>query len=52
VAAVSGYLFQNAIPSVLSNFEYGGVVVSYNVFDFGKRERARRRSTQKLEWPK
>jgi outer membrane protein TolC len=40
VAAVSGYLFQNAIPSVLSNFGYGGVVVSYNLFDFGKRERA------------
>jgi outer membrane protein TolC len=34
------YLFQNAIPSVLSNFGYGGVVVSYNLFDFGKRERA------------
>jgi outer membrane protein TolC len=38
VAAVSGYLFQNAIPAVLSNFGYGGVMVSYTLFDFGKRE--------------
>jgi hypothetical protein len=40
VAAVSGYMFQNAIPLVPSNFGYGGVMVSYNIFDFGKRERA------------
>jgi len=40
VAAVGGYLFQNAIPAVQSNFGYGGVMVSYNIFDFGKRERA------------
>jgi outer membrane protein TolC len=40
VAAVSGYLFQNAIPSVPSNFGYGGVIASYNLFDFGKRQRA------------
>jgi outer membrane protein len=40
VAAVGGYLFQNAIPLVPSNFGYGGVMVSYNLFDFGKRERA------------
>jgi outer membrane protein len=40
VAAVGGYLFQNAIPLVPSNFGYGGVMVSYNIFDFGKRERA------------
>jgi outer membrane protein len=39
VAAVGGYLFQNAIPLVPSNFGYGGVMVSYNIFDFGKRER-------------
>jgi outer membrane protein TolC len=31
--AVSGYLFQNAIPAVPSNFGYGGVVASYNLFD-------------------
>jgi outer membrane protein TolC len=40
VAAVSGFLFQNAIPAVPSSFGYGGVMVSYNLFDFGKRERA------------
>ena len=40
VAAVGGYLFQNAMPLVPSNFGYGGVMVSYNIFDFGKRERA------------
>jgi len=40
VAAVSGYLFQNAIPSVPSNVMYGGVVASYTLFDFGKRESA------------
>jgi len=40
VAAVGGYLFQNAIPLVPSEFGYGGVMVSYNIFDFGKRERA------------
>jgi outer membrane protein len=40
VAAVGGYLFQNAIPLVPSNFGYGGVMASYTLFDFGKRERA------------
>jgi hypothetical protein len=40
VAAVGGYLFQNAMPSVPSNFGYGGLIASYNLFDFGKRERA------------
>jgi outer membrane protein TolC len=40
VAAIAGYLFQNTIPLVPSNFGYGGVMVSYNLFDFGKRERA------------
>ena len=39
VAAVSGYLFQNVIPLVPSNFGYGGVIATYNLFDFGKRER-------------
>ncbi len=40
VAAVGGYMFQNTIPLVPSNFGYGGVMASYNLFDFGKRERA------------
>jgi outer membrane protein TolC len=40
VAAVSGYAFQNIIPAVNSNFGYGGVMASYTLFDFGKREHA------------
>jgi outer membrane protein TolC len=40
VAAVSGYMFQNTLPSVSSNFGYGGVMASYTLFDFGKREHA------------
>src|SRR5271165_2455754 len=48
VAAVSGYLFQNAIPLVPSNFGYGGVMASYTLFDFGKRERAVKEARAKL----
>jgi outer membrane protein TolC len=40
VAAMSGYAFQNIFPAVLSNFGYGGVMASYTLFDFGKREHA------------
>jgi outer membrane protein TolC len=40
VAAVGGYLFQNAMPAVQSNVGYGGVIASYTLFDFGKRESA------------
>jgi outer membrane protein len=48
VAAVSGYLFQNVIPLVPSNFGYGGVIASYNLFDFGKRERAVKEARARL----
>jgi outer membrane protein TolC len=48
VAVVSGYLFQNVIPLVPSNFGYGGVIASYNLFDFGKRERAVKEARAKL----
>jgi outer membrane protein len=48
VAAVSGYLFQNVIPLVPSNFGYGGVIASYTLFDFGKRERAVKEARAKL----
>jgi hypothetical protein len=34
VVAVSGYLFQNTLPAVNSNFGYGGVMASYTLFDF------------------
>ena len=40
VAAVAGYMFQNILPAVNSNFGYGGVIASYTLFDFGKREHA------------
>jgi hypothetical protein len=40
VAAVGGYAFQNLLPAVNSNFGYGGVMASYTLFDFGKREHA------------
>ena len=40
VVAVGGYMFQNVLPAVKSNFGYGGVMVSYSLFDFGKREHA------------
>ena len=49
VAAVGGYLFQNAIPLVPSNFGYGGVIASYNLFDFGKRERAVKEARVRLD---
>jgi outer membrane protein TolC len=40
VAAVGGFLFQNVIPLVPSNLGYGGAMVTYNLFDFGKRKHA------------
>jgi outer membrane protein TolC len=49
VAAVSGYAFQNAFPAVLSNFGYGGVMASYTLFDFGKREHAIKEAHAQLE---
>jgi outer membrane protein TolC len=49
VAAVAGYAFQNVIPAVKSNFGYGGVVASYNLFDFGKREHAVKEARAQLE---
>jgi outer membrane protein TolC len=49
VAAVAGYVFQNALPSVNSNFGYGGVIASYTLFDFGKREHAVKEANVQLE---
>jgi outer membrane protein TolC len=48
VAAVAGFAFQNAIPLVPNNFGYGGVMVSYNIFDFGKREHAVKEASAQL----
>ena len=49
VAAVGGYMFQNAIPAVPSNFGYGGVMASWNLFDFGKREHGVKEARTQLE---
>ena len=49
VAAVSGYLFQNTIPAVPSNFGYGGAIASYTLFDFGKREHDIKEARAKYE---
>jgi hypothetical protein len=49
VAAVGGYMFQNAIPAVPSNFGYGGVIASWNLFDFGKREHGVKEARAQLE---
>jgi outer membrane protein TolC len=49
VAAVSGYAFQNVLPAVRSNFGYGGVMASYTLFDFGKREHAVKEAHAQLE---
>jgi outer membrane protein TolC len=48
VAAVGGFLFQNVIPLVPSTFGYGGVMASYTLFDFGKRERAVKEARSQL----
>jgi outer membrane protein TolC len=49
VAAVGGFLFQNVIPLVPSNLGYGGAMVTYNLFDFGKREHAVKEARIQLE---
>jgi outer membrane protein len=49
VAAIGGYLFQNTLPAVNSNFGYGGVMASYTLFDFGKREHAVKEAHAQLE---
>jgi outer membrane protein TolC len=49
VAAVAGYQFQNVLPAVKSNVGYGGVMASYTLFDFGKREHAVKEARAQLE---
>jgi outer membrane protein len=39
VAILGGYAYQTAVPLLPADFSFVGVVVSFNVFDFGKRER-------------
>jgi outer membrane protein len=48
VGAVAGFINQNAVPLVPNNIGYGGVMVSYNVFDFGKREHAVKEASAQL----
>ena len=48
VAVLGGYVFQTAIPLLPRDFSYIGVLVSYNIFDFGKRERTMRERTTQL----
>jgi len=39
VAVVGGYAYQTVMPVLPNDFSYVGVMASYNLFDFGKRER-------------
>lgn len=39
VAVVGGYAYQTVMPALPKDFSYVGVMASYNLFDFGKRER-------------
>ncbi len=48
IAAVAGFVYQNVIPVVPNTFGYGGVMISYNLFDFGKREAAVREASAQL----
>ena len=49
VAATSGFIYQNAVPLLPNTFGYGGVMVSYNLFDFGKREAAVKEAHAQME---
>jgi len=49
VAIIGGYAFQTAIPLLPRDFSFIGVLVSYNIFDFGKRERTMRERETQLE---
>lgn len=47
VAGLWGYTFQTAIPLLPNDFSFVGFAASWNVFDFGKRERiVQERNTQ------
>lgn len=48
VAAMAGFVYQNAVPLLPNTFGYGGVMVSLNIFDFGKREHAVKEATAQL----
>ncbi len=47
VAILGGYVYQTAIPALPNDFSFIGVVATFNLFDFGKRERTiKERRTQ------
>lgn len=47
VAVTGGYVYQTAIPALPLDFSYIGVVATWTIFDFGKRENtAKERSSQ------
>ena len=48
VEATAGFVYQNAVPLLPNTFGFGGVLVSYNIFDFGKREHAVKEATAQL----
>ncbi|MGH9255097.1 MAG: TolC family protein [Vicinamibacterales bacterium] len=50
VAVTGGYVFQDdVIPALPRDFSYIGVVGSYNLFDFGKREHTMRARSAQLQ---
>jgi outer membrane protein len=49
VAIVGGYTYQNAIPLLPKDFSFIGVLASYNLFDFGKREHTVKERTAQRE---
>jgi len=48
VAAIGGYVYERAIPLLPRDFSYIGVMASWNLFDFGKREKTISESNTQL----
>jgi len=47
VAVLGGYTYQTAIPALPKDFTFVGVMATFNIFDFGKREKLiKERQTQ------
>jgi outer membrane protein TolC len=49
VAVIGGYSYQTALPLLPNDFSFVGVMASYNVFDFGKREHTAKERKSQLE---
>jgi len=39
VAVIGGYIYEIAVPLLPKDFAFVGVMASFNIFDFGKREK-------------